>query len=144
LISEIRLRRTVKFYETDAAGIVHFSWFNRYMEEAEHALWRSAGISIAGRAKDNIGWPRVAASFEFYWPLRFEDEIEVRIRITAITEKSIRYACTVTLGEVRAAEGAMTIACAERGPDGSIASRQIPDDIRALFEVAADPAPDPR
>ena len=42
----IRLTRRVQFYETDAAGIVHFSWFFRYMEEAEHALWREAGLSI--------------------------------------------------------------------------------------------------
>ena len=45
--SEHRMRRRVQFYETDAAGIVHFSWFYRYMEEAEHALWREAGS--AGR-----------------------------------------------------------------------------------------------
>ena len=45
--SEFRLRRRVQFYETDAAGMVHFSWFFRYMEEAEHALWREAGLSIA-------------------------------------------------------------------------------------------------
>ena len=38
-----RSERRVLFYETDAAGIVHFSWFFRYMEEAEHALWREAG-----------------------------------------------------------------------------------------------------
>ena len=44
--SEYRLRRRVQFHETDAAGIVHFSWFYRYMEEAEHALWRQAGLSI--------------------------------------------------------------------------------------------------
>ena len=47
MVSEYRLRRRVQFYETDAAGIVHFSWFFRYMEEAEHALWREAGLSIA-------------------------------------------------------------------------------------------------
>ena len=29
------------------AGVVHFSWFFRYMEEAEHALWRAAGLSVA-------------------------------------------------------------------------------------------------
>ena len=52
MASEYRLRRRVQFYETDAAGIVHFSWFFRYMEEAEHALWREAGLSIrAGRRR---------------------------------------------------------------------------------------------
>ena len=54
--SEYRLRRRVQFYETDMAGIVHFSWFFRYLEEAEHAMWREAGLSIADGSE--IGWPR--------------------------------------------------------------------------------------
>ena len=40
------VRRRVQF-ETDMAGVVHFSWYFRYMEEAEHALWREAGLSMA-------------------------------------------------------------------------------------------------
>ena len=56
MTSEYHLSRSVHFYETDAAGIVHFSWFPRYMEEAEHGLWRAAGISI-GRPESGIGWP---------------------------------------------------------------------------------------
>src|SRR6185503_16237432 len=97
VFSEYRHKRRVQFYETDAAGIVHFSWFFRYMEEAEHALWREAGLSIAQRDA-NIGWPRVATSFEFHQPLQFEDEFEVWLRITAITEKTIRYECRLTKG----------------------------------------------
>ena len=65
--SEYRLKRRVQFYETDMAGIVHFSWFFRYLEEAEHAMWREAGLSIADGS--GIGWPRVEASFEFHRPL---------------------------------------------------------------------------
>ena len=59
---EHRLSRRVQFYETDAAGIVHFSCFYRYMEEAEHALWRAAGLSI-NPTHPVVGFPRVAASF---------------------------------------------------------------------------------
>ncbi len=136
MISKHRLKRTVKFYETDAAGIVHFSWFNRYMEEAEHALWRAAGVSIAGGASRNIGWPRVAAAFEFHKPLRFEDEFEVRIRIDAIGDKSITYACVLVKDGARVANGSMTIACVERLPDGTIRSRPIPAEIAELFEAA--------
>ena len=57
--SHYRLKRRVQFYETDAAGIVHFSWFYRYMEEAEHALWREVGLSIAPREEEEVGFPRV-------------------------------------------------------------------------------------
>lgn len=136
MISEHRITRAVRFYETDAAGIVHFSWFNRYMEEAEHALWREAGVSIAGRRKDNVGWPRVAAAFEFHRPLKFEDEFEIWIRITEIGEKSLTYSCLLLKDDLRVATGSMTIACVERLPDGTIKSRPIPDDIAGLFRVA--------
>ena len=89
-VSEYRLRRRVQFYETDAAGIVHFSWFFRYMEEAEHALWRAAGLSIAPPGSE-VAFPRVSAAFDFHRPLRFEEEFDVHIRVAAITEKTIRY-----------------------------------------------------
>lgn len=45
-----RYPRRVQFAETDLAGMVHFANFFRYMEEAEHALWRAAGMSIASTA----------------------------------------------------------------------------------------------
>jgi acyl-CoA thioester hydrolase len=87
--SEHRIRRRVQFHETDAAGIVHFSRFFLYMEEAEHALWREAGLSIA-RGVSGVGFPRVAAGFEFCKPLRFEDEFDISIRIAEIRQKTIR------------------------------------------------------
>src|SRR5262249_47928566 len=65
LTSEHRLRRRVHFYETDMAGLVHFSVFFRYMEEAEHALWRAAGLTIA-TVDEEFGFPRVSASFDFH------------------------------------------------------------------------------
>ena len=89
---EYRFRRRVNFYETDAAGLVHFSCYFRYMEEAEHALWREAGLSIHPLGAE-IGFPRVSTSFEFHSALRFEQEFDVHLRVTAMTKKSIRYAC---------------------------------------------------
>ena len=53
-----RYTRKVFFYETDLAGVVHFSCYFRYMEEAEHALWRAAGLTV-DRAGAAIGYPRV-------------------------------------------------------------------------------------
>ena len=37
-LSEFTLHRRVQWYELDSAGIVHFSTYFRYMEEAEHAF----------------------------------------------------------------------------------------------------------
>ena len=134
--TDIRLTRRVQFYETDAAGIVHFSWFFRYMEEAEHALWRAAGLSIHPRGAE-IGWPRVATSFEFKRPLRFEDEFEVELQVAEITRRTIRYACRIAQGEETIATGELTIACVRRVPGEPMKSIEIPPEIAARFQAAA-------
>src|SRR5215203_2957257 len=134
--SEHRLTRRVQFYETDAAGIVHFSWFFRYMEEAEHALWRAAGLSIHPGSSE-IGWPRVAASFEFKRPLKFEDEFEVQLRIAEITRRTIRYACRIAQGEATIATGELTIACVRRVSGEAMKSVEIPPEIAARLQPAA-------
>jgi YbgC/YbaW family acyl-CoA thioester hydrolase len=134
--SEIRLKRRVQFYETDAAGIVHFSWFFRYMEEAEHALWREAGLSIHPGGSE-IGWPRVATSFEFKRPLEFEDEFEIHLRIAEITRRTIRYTCRLTQGEAIIATGDLTIACVRKTPGEPMKSTDVPPEIAARFQVAA-------
>ena len=129
---ELRLRRRVQFYETDVAGIVHFSWFFRYMEEAEHALWREAGLSIHPEHSP-IGWPRVAAACEFQRALKFEQEFDIAIRITEMTKRTISYACEMSQDGLTVATGTLKIACVSRLPDGSMKSVEIPEEIAARF-----------
>ena len=136
-LSELTLRRRVTFHEADPAGIVHFSWFFRYMEEAEHALWRAAGVSIAARDA-NVGYPRVSAAFDYHRPLRFEDEFDARIRIVSIRDKSLRYVCTLTKGEEKIATGTVTVVCVSKGEDGVMKARPLPPDIAGRFEVSAE------
>jgi YbgC/YbaW family acyl-CoA thioester hydrolase len=132
-VSEHRLHRRVHFYEADPAGIVHFSWFFRYMEEAEHALWRQAGLSIAP-PDAVIAFPRVAASFDYHRPLRFDEEFDVHIRIAAIAEKTIRYACEITRGETHIATGSMTVACVSCRSDEPMRAVAIPVHISSRFK----------
>ena len=105
------------FHEVDSAGIVHFSIYFRYLEEAEHAMWREAGLSIAARGA-NVGFPRVSAAFDYHKPLRFEDEFDAHIRIVSIGTKSMRYVCTLTKGDEKVATGTVTVVCVCRGGDG--------------------------
>jgi acyl-CoA thioester hydrolase len=131
-LSEHRLTRRVQFHETDAAGLVHFSVYFRYMEEAEHALWRAAGLSIHPPSSD-IGWPRRAASFEYHRALHFEDEFEVHIRVTAVEERAIRYRCLLSRGGERIASGDLAITCVSKRPQEPMKSIPIPAEIAARF-----------
>jgi len=134
-VSAFTYRRRVQFPETDATGIVHFTNFFKYVEEAEHAMWRSVGLSIAHRDAA-IGWPRVAASFDYKRPLRFEDEFDVHIRIAEMTKKTIRYAAELRMGDETLATGSLTIICVRRAPGEPMRATDIPNEIAARFEVA--------
>jgi YbgC/YbaW family acyl-CoA thioester hydrolase len=131
-LSEHRLTRRVQFHETDAAGLVHFSAFFRYMEEAEHALWRAAGLSIHPEGAE-VGWPRLSASFEYHRPLRFEDEFEIVMQVAAVERSTLSYVCRLSRGGEAVATGRLTIICVSRRPDAPLKAISIPPDIAARF-----------
>ena len=59
--------RRVEFHETDAAGIAHFSSLLIFMEQAEHALLRSLGLSVASHATTHTKVEPHSRSGNF-WP----------------------------------------------------------------------------
>ena len=132
---EFTITRRVEFSETDMAGIVHFSNFCRYMEHAEHAFFRSLDRSIVDPAL-GIGWPRVHMSCDFKKPLRFEDEVEIQLRVSAKTSKSISYQFRFRVAGAEAACGALTVVCVRRNEAGEMKAASIPPAIADLIEVA--------
>ncbi len=138
----MRTKRRVAFSETDAAGLVHFTYFFRYFEDAEHALWREAGLSI--HTEDSlIGWPRISAACEFRRPLKFEDEFEVRVEIIEMTKRTIKYSGEVHRDGERIATGEWKIACVTKLPDGTIRSTDMPSDVADRLKPFLMPPSDP-
>ena len=131
---EYRLKRRVQFYETDMAGIVHFSWFFRYHGRGRARDVARGGLSIAGGS--GVGWPRVEASFEYHRPLKFEDEFEVHLRIVGKDARTIRYEGVISKGDTRIATGKITVKCVSKKPGEPMRSIDIPPEIDALFQVA--------
>ena len=129
-------RRQIQYRDTDASGIAHFTVFFVLCEEAEHAMWREHGLSVEPRETD-IGWPRVSASCEFLRPLRFEDEVEVRLRVVGKTSKTLRYQAIIIHGDKIAAAGTMTTICVEKRPGQPFRAIAIPADIADRFTVVA-------
>ena len=117
-------QRRVEFAETDAAGMVHFSVFFRYMEESEHALWRHAGMDIYAD-REQRSWPRISATFDFKSPLRFQDQFEVRTAMGNVTRSTIQWNHTLTRGDTIIGSGSVTVVCVKKLPDGGIKSTEI-------------------
>jgi YbgC/YbaW family acyl-CoA thioester hydrolase len=127
--------RRVQFAETDLAGIVHFSWYFRYMEEAEHALWRAAGLSISPR-EPAVGWPRVAAAFEYKAPLRFEETFQVAVRINAVSRRTLQYGCTLHREQTLIGNGLLTAACVTADARGSMIAVDLPSGLVERLRAA--------
>ena len=129
------LHRRVQFAETDMAGIAHFSNYFRWMEEVEHAFFRSLGMSVIMRHGDrDITWPRVSVSCDYSGPVRFEDELDLRLRVAKVGGKSLVFEVDVMKGGERVALGKMTSVCCTI-VDGTMRSVTIPADIRAKLET---------
>ena len=116
--SEFRTTRMVEFFETDMAGIMHFSNFFRFMESAEHAFFRSKGFSVDEAKALGLGWPRVKAECEYRHPLRFEDVVEINVKVRRLGTRSItmefQFSKTEDGHEISVATGAITAVCVER------------------------------
>ena len=129
--TEFSIRRRVQFSETDLAGIMHFSNYFKMMEEVEHAFFRSVGLSVSMQHDGmHIGWPRVSASCEYFEPAKFEDELELRLRVTRVGDKSFSFEVEFLLGGRRAALGKTTSVCCQIVGAGAMQSIPIPDEIR--------------
>ncbi|MGI8978840.1 MAG: acyl-CoA thioesterase [Pirellulaceae bacterium] len=122
-----RTTRRVEFSDTDAAGIAHFTAFFRYMEQAEHELLRSVGLSVFMPVDgQEITWPRVSSKCDFRSMAKFEEVLEIAVTISRLGEKSITWSFHFTIGLRDIASGEITAVCCRVNPDGTLSSTPIP------------------
>jgi len=104
--------RRVEFSDTDAAGIMHFAAFFRMMEQAEHDLLRSVNLSVVMHdAAGKISWPRVAAKCDFQAAARFEEVLQIEVRIARLGKRSITYSHRFLRDGQVLATGEITAVC---------------------------------
>ncbi|MCP5110769.1 MAG: acyl-CoA thioesterase [bacterium] len=140
---EFKLTRQIEFSETDMAGIVHYTNVFKYMEAAEHAFFRSLGLSIHTTGfGGKLGWPRVHASCDFKRPIRFEDVIEIHLLVREKKTSSLAYTFIFRkpdnpAGEEEIARGKLAVACVRFDPEtGNLGAVRIPEAIAERFDVA--------
>jgi YbgC/YbaW family acyl-CoA thioester hydrolase len=138
--SLFQYQRRVTFNETDMAGIVHFANFYRYMEEAEHAFFRSLGFSIETIIDgQRFGWPRVETSCRHLAPLRFEDVVTVELMIKQIRPKGLHYQFDFQLGDTQVAVGQISNVCVRMDKDDAgrtkMKASPIPQPILTKLEA---------
>lgn len=120
-------RRRVEWADTDQAGIVHFARFFVFMEAAEHAFWRSLGLSVHREHDgDLISWPRLVAECEYFRPVAFEDILDIELYLEKQGEKSLCFRFDFHCDGEPIARGRLKVACCVCNPGERIRAIPIP------------------
>ena len=85
----------VKYYECDRMGIVHHSYYARFMEEARIDLLNQLGYPFEKMEEEGIVSPVVSLSIDFKKPTTFPDKIEIEVRVKEMSELKVTFAYTM-------------------------------------------------
>ena len=117
----------VAWVDTDAGGRIHFTAAFRWAEAAETELMRRLGLA-------NAEWgnfPRRKVEAEYLKVLRFDDEIDVRLRVDKVGRTSVAYAWTIAKDGEAHIKGRHTVV--QVGAEGQ--PEPLSDALRALLEA---------
>ncbi len=139
-----RYRRRVEFRDTDAAGIVHFSVYFNYMEEAEHALLRESGVNVIMQDEDGeFSFPRVAVHCDYRAPLHFGDVVDIDVSVERLGSSSVTYCFDLSSKGEDIATGRVTVVCCRLAEGQRPRSMPIPKDFaETLATLVRPPAAD--
>jgi|TARA_B110000495_G_scaffold92268_1_gene79701 acyl-CoA thioester hydrolase len=127
--------KRVEFRDTDAAGLMHFSTYFTYMEEAEHELLRSLGTSVVvANEEHSWSWPRVAATAQYTGPVRFEDKLEIESFISRLGTSSVTYQHAFSVAGKLVASGSITTVYCKITSGEAPTGQKIPAELRTQLE----------
>jgi 4-hydroxybenzoyl-CoA thioesterase len=130
------IRRSVRFDEVDAAGLVFFARFAAYGHEAMEAFFDALdGGYVALITRRRVGLPAVKLETEFHAPLRYGDTFRVETTVVKVGNKSavFRYRFVKEPGGERVAETLHTVVTTDLD---ALRSVDMPADVRAALLAA--------
>jgi acyl-CoA thioester hydrolase len=128
-----RFAMRVRFFETDLMGIVHHAAYLTYVEAARVEYLRRRKADYRAFVERGFHMPVVEAHLEYKAPARFDDLLEVEVRLGALTRVTTRFDYRVLrvseAGEVLLCQGYTLLACV----DDAHRPRRLPEDVVELL-----------
>jgi YbgC/YbaW family acyl-CoA thioester hydrolase len=130
-----KVTRLVEWGDCDAAGIVYYPNYYRWMDAAFHALTATLGFDqrVLMERHGLLGTPLVDTGCSFAAPASFGDELTIAPRLAAIGTSSIALAYAITRGPTAIANGRETRVFVASVGD-RIEKAPIPAAVRAMLE----------
>ena len=127
-------RLRTRFAETDAMGIIHHAAYLPYLEEARVEYLRAIGHpydSVRDSATaDAREFPVLEVSVQYRQPLRFDDVVDVSLRIGAVRGATFQIAYLLAVGTEARATAVTVHGCV----DGAGRPARLPAWVSASME----------
>ena len=102
----------VYYEDTDAAGVVYYANYLKFMERARTEWLRALGFEQAALLRDhNVAFAVRALTIEFLRPALFNDVLEVMVELTGARGSLVEVAQTVRRGEDTLVISQVKVAC---------------------------------
>ena len=130
-------RLRVRFHECDPQGVVFNAHYFAYFDVALTEMWRDAFGSYRKVVAEGTDVVVVEAGATFRAPARFDDELEVELRIDRLGTTSMTTATTIRRDGELLVEGRMVHVFVDAK---TLLKQEIPDRVRAGLEPYVSPA----
>ncbi len=123
--TEVRVRLS----ETDAVGIVFFGSYSTYMDVGRMDYLENLGLTrLGGAVRDLIPGAVVASSAQFHRPARYNDVLELNVRVSRLGTTS--YTFHFLIANKRSAETVATGALTLVWLDDDFKPTSLPEEFR--------------
>jgi acyl-CoA thioester hydrolase len=124
----------VRYFETDAMGIVHHASYITWFEEGRSAFTRAIGYPYSRMEREGISLAVAEVNARYHLPARYDDEVRVTAALSQIGSRGMTFAYEVR----RVADDALLVSGSTRhisvDREGKVAL--IPANLRAQVEGA--------
>lgn len=126
------VRRTtsrVRYAETDRMGVVYYAHYLVWFEVGRTEWLRESGWTYRDMEADGLSLPVIEAHCEYRLPARYDDEVDIATRASAVSPVRIRFDYDIVRGADQLASGYTIHATLDR----SGRPCRLPDRVRQLL-----------
>ncbi len=84
--------KKAQYHETDQMGIIHHANYVKWMEEARLAYLEELGLGYKQVENEQIFSPVVSVAVQYKSPVRFADEVEIKVFVKEYTAVKLELA----------------------------------------------------
>jgi len=110
-MNEFTFNLRIYYEDTDAAGIVYYANYLKFMERARAEYLRSVNFNQANLKKDGYIFVVHSCSVRYLAPAKLDDELNICSKITKLKKTSMLFAQTIMREDNNITTGEFTIAC---------------------------------